>query len=88
MEYCQDFLSVPQEEVQWDRAKVSDALTPEQVEILEKRGVLEPSEIHRLASKTRAAVGADEGGKAGCHSDVAEPGEAQAVQAERVAEAG
>ena len=47
-------------------AKVSAALTPEQQAILEKRGVLSPEEIHRLASKTKKAVGADarEGGRA------------------------
>ena len=42
----------------------SAALTPEQREILEQRGVLAPDEIHRLASKTRRAVGADDGHKA------------------------
>jgi phosphomethylpyrimidine synthase len=46
----------------------SAALTPEQREVLTKRGVLSPEEIHRLASKTRSAVGAAEG-KASCHSD-------------------
>ena len=52
----------------------SAALTDEQRETLEKRGVLPPEEIHRLASKTRKAVGADKGAKAGCHSDFkAEP---------------
>ena len=61
----------------------SDALTPEQQEILEKRGVLSPEEIHKLASKTRSSVGADEG-KAACHSDYVEPGEAQKVQSEKL----
>ena len=36
--------------------KLSDALTAEQREILEKRGVLSPDEIHRLASKTKRAM--------------------------------
>ena len=36
----------------------SAALTPEQREILEQRGVLEPGEVHRLASKTRRAMDA------------------------------
>lgn len=46
----------------------SAALTPEQQQILEQRGYLPPEEIHKLASKTKAAVGAEEG-KASCHSD-------------------
>ncbi len=37
-------------------AKKSAALTPEQQEILAKRGVLSPDEIHKLASKTKAAM--------------------------------
>ena len=35
----------------------SAALTPEQQEILNKRGVLSPDEIHKLASKTKRAMG-------------------------------
>jgi phosphomethylpyrimidine synthase len=66
----------------WERATRSAALTPEQREILEKRGVLAPDEIHRLASKTREKVGAAAGHKAACHSDVASDEEAQRVQAE------
>jgi phosphomethylpyrimidine synthase len=50
----------------------SAALTAEQQEILAKRGVLSPDQIHKLASKTRKAVGADSG-KASCHSDYADP---------------
>ena len=58
----------------FDRGKPirSDALTPEQQEILEKRGVLSPEEIHALASKTKQGVGAEEG-KASCHSDYVDP---------------
>ena len=56
----------------WDAAKKSDALTQEQQEILEKRGVLTPDEIHELAGK--------------CHSDVVEDVEdAQRVQDEALA---
>jgi phosphomethylpyrimidine synthase len=69
-----------------ERVVVSDALTPEQREILEQRGVLPPEEIHRLASKTRRAVGAGEGAKASCHSDVAKPAVAQRLQKERLVE--
>jgi phosphomethylpyrimidine synthase len=58
----------------FDRGKAvkSAALTPDQQEILEKRGVLSPEEIHKLAYK---------GHKAACHSDiVAQPDEAKRVQ--------
>ncbi len=63
---------------------ISAALTIEQKAILEKRGVLSPEEIHRLASKTRKAVGAESGQKAGCHSDyVPTAEEAERVQRDR-----
>jgi phosphomethylpyrimidine synthase len=56
------------------RAARSKALTAEQRDILEKRGVLAPEEIHKLAHK---------GKKAACHSDnVADPEAAMRVQAE------
>jgi phosphomethylpyrimidine synthase len=76
------FVSGKDERYAWSAPKVSAALTPEQQAVLEKRGVLSPVELHRLASKTRAKVGADAGHKAACHSDVASPEEAQRVQAE------
>ncbi|MBS0196685.1 MAG: phosphomethylpyrimidine synthase [Planctomycetes bacterium] len=60
----------------------SAALTAEQQEILAKRGVLSPDEIHRLASKTKKAVGA-QAGKAGCHSDYVDPDAAKKLQEER-----
>jgi phosphomethylpyrimidine synthase len=66
-----------------DKIAQSKALTPEQREILEKRGVLSPEEIHRLASKTRKAVGA-EGAKGSCHSDIVEPQTAQQIQEQRL----
>ena len=72
------FVSGKDERFAWDKAKVTDALTPEQAAILQKRGVLSPDEIHRLAAKTRAAVGATEG-KAVCHSDVADDETAHAL---------
>jgi phosphomethylpyrimidine synthase len=53
--------------------KKSAALTPEQQEILNKRGVLSPAEIHKLAAKTKQAVGAATGEKASCHSDFVDP---------------
>ncbi|MEZ6056914.1 MAG: phosphomethylpyrimidine synthase ThiC [Planctomycetaceae bacterium] len=63
------FASGKDDDYQWDRAKVSAALTDEQKAILQQRGVLSPEEIHKLASKTKKAVGADTGEKASCHSD-------------------
>jgi phosphomethylpyrimidine synthase len=74
-----EFASGKDEAYQRGSAKVSAALSPEQQEILAKRGVLSPEEVHRLASKTRKAVGADEG-KAACHSDVADTDRARRVQ--------
>lgn len=61
----------------------SAALTPEQQEILARRGVLSPEEIHVLASKTRKAVGAEAGAKASCHSDYVDPDTARRVVAEK-----
>jgi phosphomethylpyrimidine synthase len=73
------FASGKEEEYQWDKARVTAALTDEQREILERRGVLSPEELHRLASKTRKSMGADNG-KASCHSDVAPAPKAQLLQ--------
>ena len=70
----QEFASGKTEDYQRQRAKVTEALTPEQLVILEKRGVLSPDELHRLAHKTRHAVTADSG-KAACHSDYVNPDE-------------
>ncbi len=77
----QEFMSGKDEEYAWKKSRVSDALTPEQREILEQRGVLSPAEIHALASKTKEAVGASTGHKAVCHSDLAADGEARELQA-------
>jgi phosphomethylpyrimidine synthase len=69
----------------FEREKVmkSPALTPEQQEILRTRGHLSPEEIHRLAGKTKNAVGAPE--KAACHSDVVrDETEAFRVQGEKL----
>ncbi len=55
----------------------SAALTPEQQEILNKRGVLSPDEIHKLASKTKKAMATStrpgDDAKASCHSDYVDP---------------
>lgn len=70
----------------------SAALTAEQREILEKRGVLSPEEIHRLASKTKKEMGkVTKGHKANeekapapsCHSDYVDPETAKRLQRER-----
>ena len=73
------FASGKEDGYQWDKAKVSEALTAEQKEILEKRGVLAPQEIHRLAAKTKKGVKADEG-KASCHSDIVDDDTAKKIQ--------
>jgi len=78
----QEFASGKDPEYFRGRSKKSDALTPEQQEILEKRGVLSPEEIHKLASKTGKKVGSD-AGKASCHSDYVDPDEAKKIQGEQ-----
>lgn len=75
----QEFASGKAEGFQRAKTKVTDALTDEQKAILEQRGVLSPEEIHRLASKTKKTMAADDS-KASCHSDVAEPEKAQLLQ--------
>ena len=75
----QEFASGKAEGFERGKPVRSAALTAEQQEILAKRGVLSPDAIHRLASKTRKAVGA-EAGKASCHSDYVDPDTAQQVQ--------
>ncbi|MBX3441421.1 MAG: phosphomethylpyrimidine synthase ThiC [Planctomyces sp.] len=74
------FASGKSEEYRRDKAKITAALTPDQLQILETRGNLSPTEIHRLASKTKQAVGAAEGQKAACHSDYVDDDEARRVQ--------
>jgi phosphomethylpyrimidine synthase len=75
----QEFSSGKAEGYQRERVQLSAALSPEQREALEKRGVLAPEEIHKLASKTRVAVGADQG-KGTCHSDLVDPNQARRIQ--------
>ncbi len=71
----QEFASGKDENYAWDKPEVSAALTIEQKEILEQRGVLTPEEVHQLATK----VGADKG-KASCHSDNADAESAKTLQ--------
>jgi phosphomethylpyrimidine synthase len=78
-----EFASGKSEEYAWEKPKRSDALSAEQQEILAKRGVLSPEEIHRLASKTKKALGADQG-KASCHSDYVDPETAKSMQGSRL----
>ena len=79
----QEFASGKDEEYQRGKPVRSAALTAEQQEILSKRGVLSPDEIHRLASKTKKVVGAEEG-KASCHSDYVDPDTAQSLQQQKL----
>ncbi len=76
-----EFASGKDEAFAWDKPKLSAALTDDQRAILEQRGVLDPQEIHRLASKTERAVGAGKGQQASCHSElVADAAEARRRQ--------
>ena len=78
-----EFASGKSEEFAWEKAKKTDALSAEQLAVLEKRGVLSPDEIHKLANKTKQAVGAEET-KASCHSDYVDDEQARQIQVERV----
>jgi len=75
-----EFTSGKDADYAWRQPKVTEALSAEQREILERRGVLAPEEIHRLASKTRSRMGAATGQKASCHSDYADDEEALRLQ--------
>ena len=77
----QEFASGKAEGFDRGKAVRSGALTTEQQEILEKRGVLSPEEIHKLASKAKGEL-PNEGGKASCHSDHVDPDEAKRIQSE------
>lgn len=74
-----EFTSGKDEAYQWDKAKVTAALTPEQQDILAKRGVLSPDELHRLAAKTKKVMTVDSD-KASCHSDYVDPDTARQLQ--------
>ena len=74
------FLSGKDEAYAWEKPRITAALSPEQREILEKRGVLSPVDLHRLASKTQQVMGAAAGQKAACHSDVTDEETAQDLQ--------
>ncbi|MCA9305854.1 MAG: phosphomethylpyrimidine synthase ThiC [Phycisphaerales bacterium] len=80
----QEFASGKADGFERGRPIKSDALTPEQQEILRQRGVLSPEEIHKLATKTKKAVAkngdSESPGKASCHSDYVDPEEAKRIQ--------
>jgi phosphomethylpyrimidine synthase len=78
-----EFLSGKDEAYSWNAPRISDALSPEQLRILEQRGVLGPEEIHRLAAKTRRTMTADRG-RASCHSDFVERDDAQSLQGRKL----
>jgi phosphomethylpyrimidine synthase len=80
----QEFASGKAEGFEAGQARKSPALTPEQQRILERRGVLSPDEIHRLAGKTKRAVGAEAGERGACHSDFVESDTAQRIQDDRL----
>tara|TARA_B100001059_G_scaffold226488_1_gene254900 strand:+ start:1249 stop:3168 length:1920 start_codon:yes stop_codon:yes gene_type:complete len=79
----QEIASGKDEAYAWESPRISAALTDEQKAILEQRGVLEPSEIHRLASKTKRAMKGETGAKASCHSDTADDKDARLLQKEQ-----
>ncbi len=78
----QEFTSGKDAAYAWDKPRISEALTDEQRQLLEQRGVLDPGEIHRLAAKTRQRVGADHG-QAACHSGASTDQEAKSLQSEK-----
>jgi phosphomethylpyrimidine synthase len=80
----QEFASGKAAGYERERVLQSPALSDEQRRILEQRGVLSPEELHRLATKTRRALGADAGAKADCHSDHAPAETAQSLQEGRL----
>ncbi|HET9932117.1 MAG TPA: phosphomethylpyrimidine synthase ThiC [Polyangiaceae bacterium] len=79
-----EFASGKHEGFERDGVQKSKAINVEQRAILEKRGVLSPEEIERLASKTARAVGASRGHKAGCHSDTTDANSARDLQQQLV----
>jgi phosphomethylpyrimidine synthase len=81
----QEFASGKADGFQRARVQQSAALTPEQRALLERRAVLPPEEVERLASKTRQALGTDQG-KASCHSDLVDAGRARRIQEQRLIE--
>ena len=80
----QEIASGKDEAYAWESPRISEALSDEQKAILEQRGVLDPAEIHRLATKTKRAMKGKTGSKASCHSDAADDTSARTMQEEQV----
>jgi len=84
----EQFVSGKDADYAWDKPKVTQALSAEQREILEKRGVLSPQEIHTLASKTKDLMATDqddaEEDKPSCHSDFVDGDEAKQLQQQKL----
>ena len=80
----QEFASGKADGFAREKVLKSPALNAEQRQILEARGHLSPDQIHKLAGKTKVAVGATEGNKASCHSDLASDDRAAEVQRKKV----
>jgi phosphomethylpyrimidine synthase len=80
----QAFASGKDEDFAWDKPQRTAALTAEQRTILEQRGVLSPDEIHKLASKMKKVVNAEDDAKASCHSDYVDPEQAKKIQTQKL----
>tara|TARA_Y100000758_G_scaffold297396_1_gene257285 strand:- start:321 stop:2168 length:1848 start_codon:yes stop_codon:yes gene_type:complete len=79
-----EFLSGNDEAYSWDNAKVSNALTDDQKQILEQRGVLSPDEIHKLAAKTQGTMQGETDAPAPCHSDLTDDTDARQLQEQQL----
>ena len=79
----QEFESGQAEEFAWDKPKITDSLTEEQQQILAQRGVLDPAEIHRLASKARSRTAGDSKEAPACHSEQSDAEAAREIQAQQ-----
>jgi phosphomethylpyrimidine synthase len=88
-----EFASGKEDAFAWDKPKRTEALTAEQAEILEKRGVLSPGEIHKLMEKKRGQRSAvrsqandqrseESPEKLSCHSDYVDAETAKTMQKE------
>ena len=80
----QEFASGKDDSYAWDKPQRTEALSDEQRQILEQRGVLSPDEVHRLASKVGKKAEAGEGQKAACHSDYVDETDARRHQEQLV----
>jgi phosphomethylpyrimidine synthase len=78
----QEFASGKEADYAWNEVKTSDALSSDQLKILENRGVLSEQDIQRLAEKTKRVMDIKAGRKAGCHSDTTTDDQAQYLHGE------